>query len=276
MGLVIDETNLYWLEGSRGTATMTVHAMPKTGGADTVIARPALYQPSSIAVDGQYVYWLAGCSGEDPACPTATEGLYRVPKSAEDAAGEFMGGGYLPGMAITGGDVFLGRITYDTHGDPHDELDAVPVSGGPRSNLAAMNWAPGIGTDGTRVYFNGLNGFSSMPIGGGPVTPFGIPQEVNALALDHDQLFFIADQGVFASWKNGAHLLRLADAPSGGDLDVHAKVVYFGTGTSLNAVDADGTNLRTLDATHFNYDFVRVDDNFVFFIADGNIYRMPR
>jgi hypothetical protein len=92
-----DGKYVYWTEARPSRA---VKRVPVTGGPVETIARGRLYNPSGIALDDAYVYWVS--TGEEG---RAAGGLHRIPRAGgpdeplalRDVQDEtvFAGGGYL-------------------------------------------------------------------------------------------------------------------------------------------------------------------------------------
>ena len=74
----------------------------------------------------------------------------------------------------------------------------------------------------------------------------------------------------------------LWQAPNGGDLDLKNGRVYWNQSATsqfpgcLGVANLDGTDGHCLDEGQHKYAGVRVDDDFVWFIRDGDVYRLPR
>jgi hypothetical protein len=71
--IVVDGSNLYWVNASTGTATGTVMKMPLSGGMPTTLAS-GQYLPDYTTVDATSVYWVS-CEANSPTCS-----LMKTPK----------------------------------------------------------------------------------------------------------------------------------------------------------------------------------------------------
>ncbi|HWE25916.1 MAG TPA: hypothetical protein VG496_18415 [Myxococcales bacterium] len=101
-----------------------------------------------------------------------------------------------------------------------------------------------------------------------------------AMKVDVDWVYFRDRGGVYRVARTGGDAQLLWQAPNGTDIDANASVVYWNQSPTsqfpgcLGRANSDGTDGRCLDEGPHDFRGVRVDDSAVYYIKDGQIWRI--
>lgn len=216
--MVVDGTHLYW---TRRQGDHTVMRMPKTGGAEQILAAGSY--PTGIAVDGEFVYWANYWS-----CQTCTTGdVRKVPLAGGTTTVLSDNEPFAAYIATGGGMVIWSDEHVEQHsgkirawsasgtetlafkqGRPHfvtadgsyafwtaptdgTVMRALLTGEGTPEALATGEVGPGgIMRDGDRLYWLADESLRSMAITGGPVTTVHAPVKPANIVQDSTSFYW--------------------------------------------------------------------------------------
>ncbi len=219
VALAVDATHVYWTEAYGG-----VDRAPLSGGSATYLGGTS--GASGIALDAAHVYWdFDDVEATLLGGGTATI-LLPVPFGAE---------AYTRGLAIDATSLY-----FLFNSSPQEQLESMPVGGGPPTVLASGWSYTGadsspcvVDVDDTSVYWanqsTGPGSVQAVPKGGGsPVT----------LAAGQDGAFCVAHDDTRVYWTNGDGLAgSVMSVPKGGG----APVVIASSQVQPNGIVVDAT-----------------------------------
>jgi len=305
--ITLDDRNVYWAyyENAGGWKHWhyTVRAVPKTGGAPVTLAEGAGAMLSAIVAQGGFVYWVMATCPQD--CERFDDKLYlyRVPS----------GGGALqelkveadPGQIAVDGQRIYYRARYGRNGDLPG-LWSVAVDGTDPRRLTTNGAGAGPVLVGDTIYFldRGDNPDSTfwtalrtVPAAGGTMTE--LRRETNTLVVPYSMTVHrgivlanaqVVDQNagpvMQAAAANEAGVWRLPlDASAWSKIlegprfvlsDANGGRIYWVREGCVGSGNLDGTDNRCLDEGDHRYGGVAVDDASVFFVRDGDVFRLRR
>ncbi|MCA1825426.1 MAG: hypothetical protein LC689_00620 [Myxococcales bacterium] len=270
--LAINSTQVfYWRYGN---GIWGIWSVPKSGGTASLVSSACCANKMFVA-DDSYVYW------------SDWSGIYRAPASG-GASQRLFTRSSVNAIAVDGDRLFWTEMPYYAGG-----VGAVysgSTSGGAVMQLTSANPTGGLAVDSQNVYWTDQHeigrvsragGASQFPIQCGGCVPW-------VVRLDFDTIYYRnLDGDTWARGKAGGdfHQLNTGNPRSNNlthvDLDVNAKVGYWPwndfTGNSRNGLfkaNADGSGWTAIqtssDALWYS---VRVDDNYIFYIHTGGLYR---
>ncbi|GAC1345199.1 MAG: hypothetical protein NVSMB23_21010 [Myxococcales bacterium] len=290
--LAIDAANVYWTVDHPGarldSSFLEVKTAPKAGGAARLLATvPGA--SSHLSVDGQAAYFLRySCTAP---CDAARGSIVRVPK-----------GGGAPPEQVVAGDVVGTNFAADETEVFYSASEPPAAAGGaPTASIRALSKAtlatrmlvanelPDVlAVDATTLYWNSV---SAPPAGdgsanvryaskqGGPAADLYGKQQapVLALAIDFANVF-VRGRDVYKVPKAAPALTRLAASSTARrpEVDSNASVVYWNGADGIFRVNAGGGPERRIDTGGKDYAGVRVDDTAVFFLRDGDVWRVAK
>jgi hypothetical protein len=306
-GISLDDRNVYWAQSENTGGWKhwhyTVRAVPKTGGRAIALAEGAGTMISHLAAQGGFVYWVMATCPQDCDRFDFTFYLYRVPR----------GGGALqelkveadPGQIAVDGNRIYYRARYGRDGDLPG-LWSVAVDGSDPRRLTTNGAGAGPVLVGDTLYFldRGDNPDSTfwtavrkVPAAGGPVTE--LRRETNTLVVPYSMMvhqgivlanaqFLDANAGAVMReagkdeagvWRvplDGSRWSKILEGPRFLLEDANGGRVYWRQDGCVGSGNLDGTDNRCLDQGDHVYGTVAVDDANVFFVRDGDVYRLPR
>ncbi len=266
VGLAVDANNVYvWNAGTftLGSSTNngdgTVVQVPLNGGpAITLFQNMELFYDATylnaIAVDSQYVYWVAGAVGNDGA-------IMKAPIGGGGPAQTLFTGQYIPQALVTDGtNVYWSNLgTFDSQGISNGDgtIWQGSVNGGTPTLLASNQPTPyGIAIDATNVYWANvgklggdnlpaLNAGSIMkaPIGGGQVETIASSQAAPfAIVVQNGTIYWnqygLNTPGLIMSapTNGGAVVPLVAGLNDPGDIAVNGNTIFWAN-TESSATD---------------------------------------
>lgn len=269
-GLALDATNVYWINiGSLGS--FELRTMPKAGGAPQTVASgspPGGPDPVGGFISAGGHWWWTG--------PVS---LQRDGVSIAYAYGQ-----------VAASDT---RVYTHAYNGNDDFIIAARNFDGSGFRVIANDVGDGEGVllDGGRLYFTevvprGGQIVWTAPEGGAQTAIMRPgPERPAYLKAAGGYVFFrdrlgdverVPQDGVNSSPE------LLWGAPNGTDLDLKDGRVYWNQDQTrdfpgcIGVANYDGTDGHCLDEGAHTYRGVRVDDDSVFFIRDGNVFRLPR
>jgi hypothetical protein len=187
MGLALDTTNIYvWNSGTfSGQSTLNNHdgtivQIPLDGGTKLTLATQmevayAAPYNNAIAVDGKYVYWVAGASGNDGT-------IMKCPIGSATPSVLYGNQPFPEALATDGVNIYWSNWgTFDTQGKYNNDgtIMKAPVDGGTPVVLASGQSAPAaIAIDSANVYWTDVG-----RLGGGFI-PAPNSGSVNQISID--------------------------------------------------------------------------------------------
>lgn len=200
--LVVDETNVYWIDG---TAAKGIKKVSVTGGTPVLLAEPV--NPWRIAVDATHVYWT-----------DSEHAVTKVPIAG--------GATTILSFNAHGGPLALAppNVYWISRWDQEDVVCMAPLVPGPPgvtlySNLPTRG--RGMAADATNLYWSTRDSQTwtgailKMPLGGGPVTTLvSGPYLPDDIALDATHVYW-ADEKVWKVPLSGGAPTTLAETPPG-------------------------------------------------------------
>lgn len=262
VGLAIDPDNVYvWNAGSftLGSSTNngdgTVEQVALDGGASVNLFQnmelfyDATYL-NAVAVDSQYVYWVAGAVGNDGA-------IMKAPKGGGSPAQSIFTGQYVPTAVVTDGtNVYWANLgTFDAQGISNGDGSVWQgsVNGGTPVPLASNQPTPyGIAVESGYVYWANVGklgggnlpalnagSIQRVPIGGGAIDTIASSQEAPFAIIVHNGTIYWNEYGlnspgliVSASADGGAIVPLAAGLNDPGDMVVSGNTIYWANAES--------------------------------------------
>lgn len=303
--LAIDANNIYWLSinpydyydtGGGRYRLIDVRSMPKSGGAPATLAHTLSRAAMSIIAPGDGVLWVGS------ACPLPCDypgaghewGIFTADASSP--------GGFrqIAGLYASGGDVAADATnsyarSFDTTTGRWDLLACARDGSGCRALIADAPLDAPVYLDQGMLFW--LTQPTDTDFGPRSVlfrsdpNPFAsrgsvpLPNATGITGLRvNGNVFALRTGGNVWSGTLDGHLAQIWKAPSGSDVDVSGGRVYWNQDQTLDgtypgclgSANLDGTDGRCLDQGAHSYGGVRVDDTTIFFIRDGDIYRLRR
>ncbi|MEM6994310.1 MAG: hypothetical protein AAF721_27595, partial [Myxococcota bacterium] len=130
--IAVDATSVYW------TANAGIDAVPKAGGATTSVVTSPSKPPSSVATDGDRIFFTGeGAASIRPGDPTP-ETLFEAPIVLD--------------VVPFGARAYVTRNFVFARGEKVEEAGVFAVEGGRSRQLAALRGPSALAVDGTAVY----------------------------------------------------------------------------------------------------------------------------
>lgn len=271
-GIVVDAHNVYFTD-NQGTDS-NVLSVPKEGGTVTVLASN-VYDPSGIAVDAAYVYFVD------------TSAVRKVP----------IGGGPVTALADAENAAYSAVAVDDdnvywTNYAGLGSTMQIPKAGGPPITLdGGSHYPAGVLVTGGSVYWTAFSDYAieSAPVGGGPVVTIAADQPAPrwGLAADDTRLYWITE-GTFPMeiWSvpldAGAPPALLGLAPSdwasATSLLVDAEYAYFSVDCSIVRLPIGGGEplITTVDEALGCPRFMTQDAENVYYTSTVGVTRYPK
>jgi hypothetical protein len=287
--LVIDESFVYWVSSSAGTASRA----PKAGGPVEVLARDQVHA-LRIAVNGDFVYWLSGTS--DPGGEVAMQAiLRRMSKSGsapEQLAQSAISVYRFSSLVVDGGFVhWIGTQP----GTPSQVL-RIPQTGGPvemLGNFAVREEPLQFALHGGSVYVLAARATDANRLvhrlERHTFGATGIEVLADAIAAGPTSRLAVTDQGVFFTGEQPATLFRsdlsgqnlkpVAGALTLHDFAVTGNVLYGMNESELLLVDLEAGRAQPVGGLGAAARFegsIAIDSVSVFFANSLGIWRFSR
>ena len=306
-GIALDDRNVYWAhsenEGGWKHWHYSIHAVPKAGGTVITIAEGAGDMMTPLVARDGFVYWSMATCPQDCERFDFKTYLYRVPRNggavqelkvetnlrrlAVDGQriyyrARYGGDGNVPGLWSVGvdgtnprrlttnpageGPVLVGDMLYFLdRGDNPDStfwtsLRAVPAAGG---NIVEV-----------RTETNTLIAPYTMTVHRG--IAFANAQVVDGNAGPVMQQAAANEAGVWRVPFDGSAWMKILEGPRFVLLDANGGRIYWVRDGCFGSADLDGNDSHCIDEGGHTYGSLAVDDASVFFVRDGDLYRLPR
>ena len=271
-----------------------MRTVPKSGGTPTTLAEVDR-QVNDLVADDEAVFLSVGACSTWPSngCPDWTDSIVRVSKSTGARQVLASGSGQL---ALDDEWVYYQFLpTSAGRPRPPGEIRRVPKAGGPYEALVRFENLdlPALTVFGDTVYWSaseqrdGNGALHAAPKNGGnPVTLVSNNAAYYMrMKADFDFLYlrWFANGSVFRVRRNGTDgkwIRGLDGQSSRDDIDANAGVVYWNEGRNmehpgcLGRANSDGSGVRCLDQGDFDLRAVRVDDTAVYYVKNGEIWRI--
>jgi hypothetical protein len=222
-GLVVDATNVYWVDSAGGQ--VLVCAKTGCGSAPTVLAS-GQGGPSGIAVSGGTAYWTNVTAGTVASCAVA--GCGGIPTVV------------ATGLASPGGITADATSVYWTETGAGGSVDSCATSGCVTPTVLAA--APGLllAVDATTIYFTDGKGVNSCPLAGctGAPTVLFAAAGATGIAIDTTNVYVTANPVSDAGVSSPGTVLACAKAGCAG------KAIALATAESAPLpIAVDATNV---------------------------------
>jgi len=305
-GISLDDRNIYWSNSENAGGWKhwhyTVRAVPKTGGSPITLAEGAGNMLSPLVAVGGFVYWAMATCPQDCERFDFKNYLYRVPRDGgalQELKREAMGAPAVDGQRL------YYRARYGRTADVPG-IWSVAIDGSDPRRLTTNDAGEGPVLAGGTLYFldRGDNpddtfwtALRTVPSAGGPVSE--VRRETNTLIVPYriklHQGVVLADAQVVDAnagpvmqkaaaneagiWRvplDGSPWSKILEGPRFVLLDANGGRVYWWQEGCVGSGRLDGSDNRCLDQGDHVYGGVAVDDASVFFVRDGDLYRLPR
>lgn len=271
--LAIDADNVYFARGSADGRYETVSAVPKSGGAQTVVASV----PGSI--DGldattDFLYFDAGTD-----LASSWSGLRRMSKRG----GPLEWLGTPNGHVIDGGFIYSGRF--------QTTIDRMDLAGHHRQTVARPPYFTGFTVSQGEIIWHedatAPNGDDAGFIRAAPTDGSGSPRLIaktdgafnfGGLRADDRNVYWVHN-GVLRSVPRAGGTPTVIGGAIDFGFDLHAHRVYWSEQNNpgcLFAADPDGGNKVCIDHSSEPHGLVRVDDTSVYFVRGSSLVRKNR
>jgi hypothetical protein len=289
--LAIDATSVYWL--SHDGSGDAVRSVPKSGGAATTLSAARSGHPAlSLVATGDAVLW-EGLGCPDP-CDYPGAGhewaIFSFDGGSVHRVAELFAAGGLAASATTAFsrsfDLATGR--WDLLGCARD--------GSGCSRLVYDNpLVPPVYFDSAKLYY--LSEPTDTDFGPRSILGWYDPsadsfhqwgsmtlqnvQGISGLRVDRDAFGVRSHGNVWAGHLNSTYS-KIWGAPNGDDVDINHGRIYWNQSRTdqfpgcLGSANLDGTDGKCLDEGDHSYADVRVDESAVYFIRDGEIFRLSK
>ena len=253
--IVVDETDIYWVNCAISTYEFFIYKIPVVGGDSTTLYTSEGYQHPIVALasDASHIYFAVD-TYPNPEGHTST--IERIPKIGGQSEVLVSGLGNIrqAGLAIHDGELFFSEWNnYDTY-----ILMKASISGGSVTTLATvmtnpnepLNFVSAMAADNENLYWTDNNAVYAVPVVGGSITTlanvFDFPIDI---AVNEGQIFWTeaigSADGRFGSLKSvsvsGSEVTTLVE---GGDaprkLALSNDNVYWTEGGSYGLIEGYG------------------------------------
>lgn len=288
--IAIDANNVYWTVSAPDAQNNAEHplsydlrSVAKAGGGVRVLVHQfgAAGTPAGNGTTLFYTY--SSCGGGD--CYGSSIAAY---------GGSAKTGPGWRAVAADDSNVYSINLPRPTVADV-EQLERIATQEGSTTLLASLDGSPlttALDVHGGTVYWgytrSNASQLDAVSTGGGLVAHLAQPggARIARIKADDQNVFFRAGLDVMRVSPKGGDAQVLWHASSDGDLDANAHVVYWtqspgGTGAlrspgCLGRANADGTDGRCLVQEEASFGGVRVDDSSIYYVKDGDIYRLAK
>jgi len=271
VALAIDANNVYFLDNA-GT-TDAVRSVPKSGGATATLSDGRAAR--SLIATGDAVLW-EGLDGSDWAIFESDGGsVHRV--------APLLTGGGLAASATT---AFSRSSNVET--SRWDLLGCARDGSGCTRIVTDNPLVPPVYFDSGKLYFiqqptdtdfGPISTLESYDPAADPFHTFGFmtlqnAQDITGLRVN-GSLFAVRSRGNVWAGRFGSTFAMIRAAAAGDDVDISHGLIYWNESGCLGSANIDGSGATCLDQGH-EYAGVRVDETAVYFIRDGDIFRIAK
>jgi hypothetical protein len=297
IALAIDANNVYWLNirtvptSGQTYKFVDVRSMPKAGGApSTLVQTKSMFGTNIVAPDGVIVWSAASCA---PPCDYPGAGseqaIFTLDSNAADGYRMITGANQGSQVAATSTTSFSRRRNGITN---KWDLMACAIDGSGCSVIASMDGIqPAMYADSGRIYWINVvttpDSESGTMFWNDAVSPYTARGQMRfpglniGLRINGDA---VATRSGAEIWTGtvGAQMTRVWVTTTGSDIDISHGRMYWNQGPwqqypgCLGSANLDGTDGKCLDQGQHNYDGVKVDEEHVWYIRDGQIVRTAR
>ena len=275
VALAIDANNVYFLD--RTGTTDAVRSVPKSGGATATLSSGTPgHRAKSLIATGDAVLWEA-VDGSDWAIFESDGGsVHRV--------APLLGGSGLAASATT-----AFTRDFDVETGRWDLLGCARDGSGCKAIVTDSPLVEPVYFDSGKLYFLqqptdtdfGIEStLESYDPSADPFHTFGFMILQNAQGISglrvNGSIFGLRSHGNVWTGRLGSTFAMIRAAPNGDDVDISHGRVYWNQSSCLGSANIDGTGLTCLDEGDHDYAGVRVDETAVYFIRDGDIFRIAK
>jgi len=292
MALAPDDANVYWSSFYRTPAPnghdtnirYAVRGMPKSGsGSVTTYVETAGGPRGAPVADGAFVYWLnIPCSFfpcEEP--PVDLHRAARAGGPVENLARLSFNSARLD---LDPSSIFVAKYSAAMFGET-GRITRLPKAGGSEATIISGEDVRDVAVLADGLYWTTTDGVRKRDPDGRVGALASVRGGAERFKVDGNRIYLRAySNDVVAAPRGGGETTVIWHAPNGTlhDVDANAGVVYWvqdaggGSKGCLGRANGNGTDARCLDTAGATYSAVRVDDTAVFFVRDGNVYRLAR
>jgi hypothetical protein len=248
VAMAADDAQIYFTTYDDDSLTGSIYSISKDGGPVKALVR-GLATPFDLAVDGQFIYWVAvGTSTADGFLADGSIG--RAAKADGSGVLKLASDLSLPvSLALDATHVYFGE-TGAGLGNPSVGLRRVPLAGGPVGKLVDGITVGPVAVDSAAVYYGTLTGSGTFEIaslqksGGNPRLLVSGLDDISSLKLWGSTLYYVSESDV----------------------------------TSINAVPAGGGAHRTVRTGGLATAKIAIEECLLYFASDENstLERIPR
>jgi hypothetical protein len=248
ISMTTDDARIYFATWDDDSLTGSIYSIAKDGGPVKALVR-GLNTPFDLAVDGQFVYWVAvGTSSDGDFLGDGSIG--RAAKGDGSGVVKLASNLSLPlSLAIDATNVYFGEAGAGL-GNPSAGLRRVPLTGGSVTKLLDGVIVGPLTLDGAAVYYGTLMGDGSLQIaalpksGGSPRLLLSGLDDVSSLKVFGSTLYYVVESDV----------------------------------TSINAIPVAGGASRTIRTGGLATATIAIEDCLLYFASDENstLERIPR
>ena len=255
--------------------------MPKSGSEAVTLARGEGWATALVADDRSLYFNRRQCLAGTCAISRANSYTMRVPKSG--GTPELFRQGGWGGLDIDSAHIYIGVISREYSlvridkvtrvlGNFHDGFlpESIALLG--QSLVWTANFSP---STPTFLFRTPLPGASD---GSKPASVALNDPEVGPVAVDGQHVFVRTKHSIFRAdlpAKQATLVTTVRNAPVAA-LAAGGGTLYWNDHASLNAVSENGTNPRSLDTTGKVYGQITLDAQSIYFLRDGQVFRLQR
>lgn len=297
VALAIDADRVYWLNIRRvPTSEITyrfvdVRSMAKSGGAASTLAETSsTFGTNIVAPEGVVVWSAADCA---PPCDypgaSSEQAIFTLDSAAPHGYRRITGAFGGSQVAATSTIAFSRHLNGVTG---QWDLTGCAIDGSACSTVVSdRSIAPALYVDSGRIYWIHLE---STPLSSGgklfwndAAAPYAargqlaFPGFDTGLRVNGDQVATRAGAEIWTGTLGGP-MTRVWVATTGSEIDIAHGRMYWNQSPfvqfegCLGSANLDGTDGKCLDHGQHQYGTVRVDEQHVWYIRDGQIVRLPR